>query len=385
MAAFAAEARRARVEDAPVRGGRGVRRRGRARGRARARSTPRGGARSACRRSTSSADPPTWLARVDARREPAPPRRRRTPLAPWRERFASSSTGSTAPVVVACSGGADSVALLALARDAGLEPVAVHVDHGLRPGSAARGRRRARRSPRGSVPGSGARAVDGRRRARTSRRGRATRATRRSSRRASTHGADVVLVGHTADDQAETVLLNVLRGAAARGLAGMAPRRGDRRAAAARAPARRDARRSAPRSGSTSVARPDERRPRVPAGRGPPRRAPAARRRSPAAISSRCSRARPTSCVRSPTSSTSSARAAWPGDDGDRRRARSPRCRRSLARRAVRRWLGAPPPSLAEVERVLAVARGERRARPSSPAAARVRRSAGQLLARPSS
>ncbi len=34
----------------------------------------------------------------------------------------------------------------------------------------------------------------------------------------------------------------------------------------------------------------------------------------------------------------------------------------ALARRAVRRWLGVPPPSLAEVERVLAVARCERKA-----------------------
>jgi tRNA(Ile)-lysidine synthase TilS/MesJ len=34
----------------------------------------------------------------------------------------------------------------------------------------------------------------------------------------------------------------------------------------------------------------------------------------------------------------------------------------ALARRAVRRWLGAPPPTLAEVERVLEVARCERRA-----------------------
>ena len=41
----------------------------------------------------------------------------------------------TAPVVVGCSGGADSLALLALAVDDELAPIAVHVDHGLRPGS----------------------------------------------------------------------------------------------------------------------------------------------------------------------------------------------------------------------------------------------------------
>ena len=65
LAAFLHKLRRARVEDAPVRGGRGVRRRGRARGRARARSTPRGAAPSGCRRSTSSAARRRWLARVD--------------------------------------------------------------------------------------------------------------------------------------------------------------------------------------------------------------------------------------------------------------------------------------------------------------------------------
>ena len=56
-------------------------------------------------------------------------------LAPWREPFRAGVEGIGAPVVVACSGGADSVALLVLAVDAGLHPVAVHVDHALRDGS----------------------------------------------------------------------------------------------------------------------------------------------------------------------------------------------------------------------------------------------------------
>jgi tRNA(Ile)-lysidine synthase len=50
----------------------------------------------------------------------------------------------------------------------------------------------------------------------------------------------------------------------------------------------------------------------------------------------------------------------------------------ALARRAVRCWLGAPPPSLAEVERVLTVVRAERRAAQLS-GGRRVWREAGVL------
>jgi tRNA(Ile)-lysidine synthase len=132
--------------------------------------------------------------------------------------------GLTAPVVVACSGGADSLGLLVVAAEAGLAPVAVHVDHGLRPDSAQDAdavRDAARRlgvrarsvavqiEPGGNLE---ARARDARYLA--------LEAVRVGE------GASAVLVGHTADDQAETVLLNLMRGSAASGLAGMPARRG---------------------------------------------------------------------------------------------------------------------------------------------------------------
>lgn len=119
---------------------------------------------------------------------------------------------SGGPVVAAVSGGPDSLALLVLARRAGLDVLAVHVDHGLRPGSSdeavrvAEAARRfgagfeARRAPVAPGPDLEARA----------------RAARYS---VLPRG---VMVGHTADDRAETVLLNLLRGS---GIDGMAPMR----------------------------------------------------------------------------------------------------------------------------------------------------------------
>ena len=99
------------------------------------------------------------------------------------------------PVVVGCSGGADSLALLYSRAHAGFDVVAVYVDHGLAFGHRARRARRRRRVPRRVRRGRARRAGRRRRRARTSkpaprralRRARA-RARERSARTRSSSG-----------------------------------------------------------------------------------------------------------------------------------------------------------------------------------------------------
>ena len=111
----------------------------------------------------------------------------------------------------AVSGGPDSTALLVLAVEAGLVVTAWHVDHGLRSGSSAEGAMVAR-----LAAGLGATArcieapVDD---------GPNLEARARDARRAVLPPG--VLTGHTADDQAETVLVNLLRGAGVPGAAGI--------------------------------------------------------------------------------------------------------------------------------------------------------------------
>ena len=123
-------------------------------------------------------------------------------------------------VVCAVSGGADSLAMLALAVAAGCEALAVHVDHGLRPTSGedaevVRAAARALGAHCQMVAVTVAPGPDLEARARAAR-----------------YGAlpEGVMVGHTADDQAETVLLNLLRGAGLDGLSGMRAAGGGRRA-----------------------------------------------------------------------------------------------------------------------------------------------------------
>lgn len=132
-------------------------------------------------------------------------------------------------VVVALSGGPDSLALAAAtafeAPRAGIRAEAVVIDHGLQDGSDAVA---AAAAEKARALGLDARVVtvqvgsgDGPEAA--------AREARYAglARAAADIRADAVLLGHTLDDQAETVLLGLARGAGAASLSGMAPERRD--------------------------------------------------------------------------------------------------------------------------------------------------------------
>jgi tRNA(Ile)-lysidine synthetase-like protein len=134
-----------------------------------------------------------------------------------------------ARVLVACSGGADSLALAAatafVAERAGIAAGAVVVDHGWRPDSAQVADRAAVACRSLGLAPVEQVAVDA-----TGPGGpeAAARAARYAALddAAARLGAGAVLLGHTLDDQAETVLLGLARGSGARSLSGMAARRG---------------------------------------------------------------------------------------------------------------------------------------------------------------
>ena len=143
-------------------------------------------------------------------------------------------------VLVGFSGGMDSTALLHLLggpggireRAGGPALLAAHLDHRLRPDSGEQA------GFAGTVAASlGIECVTGRRdvQARARREGRSIEEAGRLSRLdflaeiARERGATTVLLGHTLTDQAETVLLQLARGAGALGLGAMAPVRNDER------------------------------------------------------------------------------------------------------------------------------------------------------------
>ncbi|MBO0803919.1 MAG: tRNA lysidine(34) synthetase TilS [Nocardiopsaceae bacterium] len=132
-------------------------------------------------------------------------------------------------VLAACSGGADSLALAAalafVAPRLGLRAGGVTVDHGLQEESA-----RTAATAAGAMASFGMDPVLSRAVAVTGGGGpeAAARAARYQALQgaATETGAKAILLGHTLDDQAETVLLGLARGSGARSLAGMPPRRG---------------------------------------------------------------------------------------------------------------------------------------------------------------
>jgi tRNA(Ile)-lysidine synthase len=153
---------------------------------------------------------------------------RRAVRACLRDEWAGSPPGA-GPVLVACSGGRDSMVLAEAARfetgRAGLGCGLVTVDHALQAGSGSRAAGVADwardrgfapvevATVRVSVDGDGPEAA-----ARAARYAALTTA-------AVAHRAVAVLLGHTREDQAETVLLALARGGGPRGLAGMPSRR----------------------------------------------------------------------------------------------------------------------------------------------------------------
>ena len=265
-------------------------------------------------------------------------------------------------MVAAVSGGTDSLALLVLATVAGLDITAVHVDHGLRPGSAAEAE-----VVRAAAVRFGARfeavRVD-------LEPGPNLEARARDARRAALGPG--AMTGHTADDVAETVVLNLVRGAGLDGLAAIRPgptkpllalRRADTRAVCADAglvPVE-----------DPSNADPAHRRNRV---------------RHEVLPLLDCVAERDVAALLARTAALVGddvallddlAAAVDPTDAGALASAPAP-----LARRAVRHWLAtaAPPypPDAATVERVMDVARGRHRATEVG-GGRRVARTAGRL------
>ena len=278
----------------------------------------------------------------------------RDALSPWLGQLVGlDDLAPGARVVVGCSGGPDSLALLALGRARDLDVLAVYVDHGLRAGTAHEAG--VVRSAAAQL-GAEARVIEVAFDSRANLEARARDARYAALEEAVEEaGAIALLVGHTRDDQAETVLLALLRGSGTAGLAGMAVERGTlrrpllglRRAHTLEICAR---------LGWAPVQDPmnDELH----------HRRVWLRREVMPSLERAAARdlvevlARQADVLRDDNELLDAIAADHDPQDATALAALS----RPLARRVVRGWLGTPPPALATVDAVLQVARGERRA-----------------------
>jgi tRNA(Ile)-lysidine synthase len=131
------------------------------------------------------------------------------------------------PALVAVSGGVDSLVLLdLLARTRethGLQLIVAHVDHGIHPESAAVATAVEAHARSLGLPAIIGRLALGAGVTETRARSARMRWLERTRRE---QGASYILLAHHADDQAETVLMRLLRGSGPAGLAGMPQRRG---------------------------------------------------------------------------------------------------------------------------------------------------------------
>lgn len=130
------------------------------------------------------------------------------------------------PIIVAVSGGADSLCLLGTLHESGYSLIVAHFDHQLRPDSADDAQFVEEIAAQYKLPfvcGSGDVKAYAAAHKQT------IEEAARNSRyqfffeQARQHNAQAVAVGHTADDQAETVLMHFLRGAGLSGLKGILP------------------------------------------------------------------------------------------------------------------------------------------------------------------
>src|SRR5258705_195211 len=120
-------------------------------------------------------------------------------------------------IAVALSGGVDSVVLLHQLKDRGVS--AIHVHHGLSPNADAWASFCRSLCKQLDIPFKV-------KRVRVRKAGQGLEAAARDARYGAFReiDADVIALAHNLDDQAETVLMNLLRGAGARGASGMAER-----------------------------------------------------------------------------------------------------------------------------------------------------------------